>query len=640
MSGDTQHRLQRLSATEPTVLWSSPIGETFLPPLVDQTDLFLATAAGRVLALDRETGQASWGVQLPQPVLHTPALDSRSGKLFMVGDHEHLYVLDRETGQCPETFYLGHETGTVVAPPAVIVSDDGTYLLVFDNAQPTYTLVHVLKTDAQGEGLVQAQPPIRLHGNVTVAALPYGEGRVVVLTDHGQVTVFSLTGASLPDPPIAAATQVVAAYDSPQELQMALSGDQLWVTGPRISRFLLSPQGGRASRDWVQFEGDRFVDAPQVLGDALFHTRALRNTAGIRVTAVAPENGQMHWQSDVGVPVSLIAPAPQAGTLHIVTAQAALFELDAAALEAVSSSAPIENPGGSGVAMNFELAQMAGPHTAVLLNRATGTQLTVYDGKRDKQKLRLITMPAPKGMPAGNGSLVGGRLLLPLDSGDVSLINWQTGQPVGQPFQPRKTAVTAPITWSTPVVLPQADGQVILADDQLMLYRLGVDAAIRLRALQPLETPLRPAMVVLQETLFAAAESTDTDRLRTFHTETLDAVTSYPLPGRVSWGPYSVNDSLLMRLDDGPLVAYSQQGQPLFDVALPAGKLIDGVTLANGGQVIVCGEAGWMVAFAADSGRASETVDLKQPLSGLPVVVGDQLLIPGREGTVYVTPLP
>jgi hypothetical protein len=57
-------------------------------------------------------------------------------------------------------------------------------------------------------------------------------------------------------------------------------------------------------------------------------------------------------------------------------------------------------------------------------------------------------------------------------------------------------------------------------------------------------------------------------------------------------------------------------------------------------QVVLAGQSGWLVNVDLAAGQAIGKRDLRQPLSGPPVMAGTRLLVPGREGLVYVTDIP
>ena len=498
--------------------------------------------------------------------------------------------------------------------------------------------MHVLKVDQAGEKLTVAQPPFRLVGNVTVPPTIVLGRRLIVLTDRAQIAVYDIEQTAATAEQVSLVAEQVASYDAPTNAQIAVGKNQVWVTGTRIGRYELQVSTGRVSREWVINEGDSFIGRPQVIQDTLFHARVLRGTSGVRVTAADPKTGKPYWQTDVGVPVSMITPAPGGKSFHVVTAQAALFELDAAALNDGATTAPIENPGGSGVSMRFEDPAVIDKDRAVMLNQETGSQLSVYDATREREKLRLITMALPDGKPSGSGLIAGSGFFLPLDSGRIVLMNWQTGSQLGSPFQPPSSPNTK-VKWSQPVTLPSDPDQVIVADDRKKIYRLRVGEQVRELASESLESPLLGPSTIIGETLFATTAGPSADFLVSFDAGALTSKSKRLLDGRVNWGPFAVGELVLVRTDDGKLRAFDAAGEPKFEVVLPAGPMVDGIALAAD-KLIVCGRGGWVVSIDPVAGQMIGQVDLSQPLSAPPLPVGKRLLVPGMEGVVYIIETP
>ncbi len=119
-----------------------------------------------------------------------------------------------------------------------------------------------------------------------------------------------------------------------------------------------------------------------------------------------------------------------------MTSQAALFELDSQSLAEGATTGPIENPGGIGAAMRFEEPLRVDEQRAVMINQQASEQICVYDPTRAREKLRLMTMNLPSGNSRVHGVIAANGLLLPLSSGRVVLMDWQTGKALASPFQP------------------------------------------------------------------------------------------------------------------------------------------------------------------------------------------------------------
>jgi outer membrane protein assembly factor BamB len=638
LSDADELEIKRSESTSGRVLWRAAIGEPFSQPVSNRDEIYVSTESGRVISIDSETGDARWATEIPQPLEQSPGVNDRPGRLYLPGNHSNLYVLDKRNGKCIESYYLGHAPGTVAVPPVALQGGDGGHVFVFENAGADYALMHVLKVDQAGEKLTVAQPPFRLVGNVTVPPTMVLGRRLIVLTDRAQIAVYDIEQTAATAEQVSLVAEQVASYDAATNAQIAVGKNQVWVTGTRIGRYELQVSTGRVAREWVINEGDSFIGRPQIIEETLFHARVLRGTSGVRVTAADPKTGKAYWQTDVGVPVSMITPAPGGKSFHVVTAQAALFELDAAALNDGATTAPIENPGGTGVAMRFENPAVVDKDRAVMLNQETGSQLSVYDATREREKLRLITMSLPDGRPTGSGLIAGSGFLLPLDSGRIVLMNWQTGSQLGSPFQP-PSSPNAKVKWSQPVALPSDPDQIIVADDRKKIYRLRVGEQVRELASETLELPLLGTSTIIGETMFAASAGPSADFLMSFDAGSLATKTKRLMDGRVNWGPFSVDGLVLVRTDDGKLRGFDVAGEPKFEIDLPAGPMVKGIAQTSD-ALIVCGRDGWVVSIDPSAGQMIGQTDLSQPVSAPPLPVGKRLLVPGMEGVVYIIETP
>ncbi len=624
--------VQRYDGSNGTIKWRASIGESFAEPVAADTTLFVPATSGRLIALDTDSGDAKWVVQIPQPIEVAPGVDSRTGAAYIPGDHSNLYVLNSRSGESQESFYLGHQQGTIAVPPVALLG----HVFVFENAGTDYVRVHVLRADDSGTSLRVAQPPFRLTGNVTIAPL-IQERRVIVLTDRGEVAVYDIEPTAEREQVSRVAHQV-ATYDRPTSTQMAVGRSQMWITGTRIGRFELQINTGRIPRVWVKHEGDAFIGQPLVFDDALIHARVLRGTSGIRVTAADPKTGDEIWRNDVGVPVAMIGKVPNEPKFHVITSQAALFELDAAAIQSGSTQGPIENPGAGGIAQRFANPLAIDATKRALVNEESSAELILYDPSRAREKLRLITLGVTEGKASGPSIVAGGGLMMPMDTGRITLMNLLTGSMLGSPFQPA-TAPDAKVQWTQPLALADDPDQIVIGDSRKALYRLRVSEQIRELAKAELPEPLLGPAARVGGTMIAAVSGPAADFLTGRDLKSLEETFRVLLDGRVVWGPMAAGNHSLLMTDDGQIRAYDDAGKQHFEFAIPAGAPI-GEPLIVGDSLVLCGGSGWIINVDANSGKVVGKMDIGQPLSSTPLPVGSRLLVPGAEGVIYISELP
>lgn len=630
LSASESLEILRCDELDGSVAWRSLIGEAFSQPIFVDDEVYVATEPGRLVSIDALSGDPKWVTQFPQPLEVGPGVDDRARRAYIPGNHSNLYVVNTRDGSCIESFYIGHDEGTIQVPPVSLLG----HLFVMENAGTDYTNVHVLRLNEQGEELTKAQQPFRLAGNVIVPPIIEGR-RLIVLTDRGEVTVYDIEPTAERDQVTVAAT-LPAFYEESTSTQMAVGRSQMWITGTRLGRYELQINTGRIIRDWSIHELDTFIGQPYATDDTLVHARILRGTSAIRISAANPKTGEDIWRTDVGVPVAMLRPAK--GGLHAITSQAALFAIDQEAIRSGSTTGPIENPGDKAIAIKFQDPLPIEDNGGVMLNKVGDPSILVYEPSRQTELLRLVTIQIPSGMPKLGGLIAEGGLFLPLESGRAVLVDYRTGAVNSAPFQPASDPVGR-VQWTNPIPLPDDPGQVVLADSRKKIYRLRVDAQIRELDSKDLETELLGRVAGVGDILFGTSSGPSADFLIGFELASLNEKFRHLLNGRVIWGPVAAGDVCLIRTDDSILHAFASDGTQKFEASIPEGLPI-GEPILDGESIILTGADGWIIALDANSGQILGQTDLGQPLSATPMLTGERLLVPGSEGVIYVTDIP
>lgn len=630
LSNGSEGELQRIADNQ--LQWRSQIGEPFTEPLVDGETIYTSTASGRLLALDAVSGDARWGQQIPQPLEVGPGASRRGAYLYLPADHSNMYVLQSRAGQCVQSYYLGHAPGTIRVPPTLLLG----HLFVIENRGSNYCQVHVLRVDQQTGLVERAQNEFRLTGNVTTPPEIQGR-RMIVLTDRGQVAVFDVEPTAERDK-VSLVAEQVATFDRPTEAQMTVGRNQMWVTGTRIARYELQINTGNVVRDWVRDEGDTFIAKPILMGETLIHARRLRGTQGVRITAARPENAQVLWQTDVGVPTAMITADRQTKSIYAITSQAALYRIDSESLATETTTGPVENPGGTGVAMRFEHPLDAGGGRFVLANQEAAEQIAVFDPTRASEKLRVVTLSLPSGKPSAAPIIVAGGLMMPLDTGRIVLMNWQSGMPLGSSFQPPAQPGET-VRWTTPVPSPLDPDQVLIGDSRGKLYRLRAGEQIReLSSTEVSHQFIGPAAAT-GDSWLAAAAGVAGDMLVTFHATNLEEIDQRMMDSRIVFGPVAAGDAVLLQTADGKLRRIDSSSEEVWAVDLPEGRPVAPPQLIDG-RLIVAGTSGWVLALDPNTGEELGRAEIGQPLAGNPMLLGSRLLVPGSEGIVFIIERP
>lgn len=633
-----ENEVQSYRGKDGELQWRVKIGETFVEPVAGDDSILISVHSGKLISLDSETGETNWVAELPQAISAPAGIDDRLHRVYLAGDHSNLYVLDSDTGKSVESFYTGHDEGTIAVAPVALLG----HLFVIENAGADYANLHVLQMDENGGGLKVAQQPFRLTGNVLVPPV-IQQRRMIVLTDRGQVAVFDIEPTAEGEQ-VSKIAEQVASYDHPTLTHMAVGRSQMWITGTRVGRYELQINTGNVVFDWGKDEGDTFIGQPLATDDMLIHARILRGTSAIRVTGAVPKTGEEIWRTDVGTPISMLVKADKG--VHAVTSQGALFEVDLESFQSGSTQGPIENPGANSISMNFTNPIVIDENRRVLLNESQPNESMVYDPTRRRQILRKVTYHLSDPKPTGVGIYSGGGMLLPLNSGRVVLMNWETGASRGAPFQPASNpSPEVTVSWSTPVRTSTDADQVLLSDSRNKLYRIRVGDQIRQLASIDLEAPFLGRTIGVGNVFVGGVSGPAADFVVGYEEEGLTQKFQKLLDGRIQWGPSLATtddgeELALLLTNDSVLRAFSADGEQVFQTPMPLeGSLVKDVVSIQGRWVLT-GVDGWLVAIDPATGRVLGTTELGQPLSASPLPVSNQLFVPGAEGVVYITNIP
>ena len=633
LSDNQTNAVLRVSGDDGSSVWVAEIAEPFLEPISERDGVFITTPSGRLNLLDVETGDAKWVTQYPQGLDAGPGVDRANAKLYQAGDHSNLYILGTRDGKCSESFYLGHDEGTVVVPPVPLLG----HVFVIENATPSYARVHVLRVDDEGNNLRIAQRPFGLDGNVRVK--PVIEGRqLIVLTDRGEVKVFDIEPTA-ENEQVTMSAHLPPFYDTPTETQMVVGRSAMWITGSRLGRYDLQLSSGRIVRKWSLHELDNFLGEPFLKDDVLVHARRLRDSAAIRVTAANPKTGDEIWRTDVGVPIASLQRSPDGQAFHAITTQAALFELDRESLQTGTTKPPLEDPGAASVGIRYGDPVGLGDGKLAMLDVSGGQKLLMYDPSRPREKVREVTMQLPTGKPSGGIVASAGGVFIPLTSGRAVLVNPVTGAAGATPFQPSSDP-SQEVSWTRPVTVPDDPDQVVIGDSRGRLYRLRVGPQIRELSSEDLQKVLLGPATRVGDHYIASTGGPASDSLVGFQMANLEQVFSNEIGGRIAHGPLAVDEEHGMYVDaGGDLVVFAADGTEKFRVGVAGSEPVGPPTI-DSGRMTFCMRDGTMISIDQATGEVVGKFDLGQPISAPPLSIGTKLLIPGGEGVVYVVDRP
>lgn len=616
--------LQRISGTDGSLVWKAAFPSGIISPTVDNEQIFAAVPTGEIASIDGANGALKWATKLPQPVPVSPGLGAKKPQLYVPGEHSNLYVLSRSSGECKEVLYTGHAVGTIAVPPILLLG----HLFVFENPAPDYSVVRVFSANDEGLELKVAQNPFRLKGNIIVP--PQIDGRrVIVITDLGEIAVLDVEPASTKEK-VSRIASNPASEPTPRPLYSWAKSNELWVCSNRFSRYDVQVSRGQIDRKWIKDDGDSFVGAPQQFGDFIVHVRNVVGTKGIRVSAVRGADGQEVWKTDIGVPVSSLWSSES--QLNAISSQAALYQLATDKFsEQAPSIRPLENPGLQDRLLLF-INPLALPQGRfALFNASKSNQIAFYNPSSTDKQLNLVLQSFAGSDPSGPPAVLENGLLVPLKNGQVVYTEPATGRALSSPFQPPlESGVQA--TWVEPGVL--GDGKTaILSGSNQKIYKVEISKTMNVVGEADLEQPLRQRFVPLDSQVIGVSASAASDSLVSIALDSLKVTTAIPVQGRVTWGPYLVENQIWIHTEADGVMCFDQSLGRVWQTNLPSTALANAPVVADG-KAYIAAKEGRVWCVDAASGALAGSINAGEPITGAMVVQGDAIYVGGDEGVV------
>ena len=567
--------------------------------------------------------------------------DDERPLLYQVGDHDNLYVVDRETMECLEVLYVGHKEGSIRVPPVYAVG----FLVLIENIRSDRSILHLLAMDKKGRELSEIQR-IRLDGNVVVSPQVF-ERRLLVATDLGAIHVYDV------DPNIKPPLQVLADSGASSTKSFInypiVYRGQVWMAGQTLAKYRVQPALSKLNRIWIHDDGDTFVAPLQRVEDVLIHARRRRDADAITISGQPVDSEVPFWQTDLGAPTK-VSLDRRNNRLRAVSAQAGYFPISSN----LSSENIIQRPTlvsqqdqklAFDQLVEFSNGRLAvtGPHQQ--------NQVLVVDPAAEQEDPRLVTLQ-PYGTKSGSAVAFRDGLLVPFGEGMIRLFDLKDGQESVMPFQPALRPGDQKV-WSVPVIDQQQPEEFMVLENGQTLYRVGVkdQPQPHLTALQQrtLEQPVFGSLAALGDSLFTVTREADHDVVVSLQIPSFEDDHKWPLQGRVVWGPVRVNDRVFVVSDREGLLCFDNEwawwrtaGVLRWHAKLPYGHLA-GLPVRQNESYVLASTGGTVWRIDRRTGKQVgqiQPVRLKKPLWGNPVAHDGQLWLSGIDGVLYVIPLP
>ncbi len=635
------HEVLRVEGRSGDVVWRTGIGEPFSPPVISGQTVLVATRSGRVvrLALDAaaeiEAGAQVDGVRLPQQLTTSPASDRSGQFLYQPGLQANLYVLEAGSTdqqlQCREVYYLGHRAGSIAVPPVLVQG----LLFVVENSGIDYSTLHILKPTQRGTGLVPAQLPIRLRGEVLAATELYGPQTLMVMTDRGEIRLFRVDATAEGEEPVS----TLAPFDRQTpagtfSFFLAEKG-KMWIGDEGLSTFQIQVQRGQLDRSGAYFGREQFIAPFGLYGNALVQTRIRSGSRLVTVSAVDAVTLEELWRTDLAAPLAGTPFVELDGTTVALTSQGDQYVIDQALIDAGVGFEPRRRGSSAEQDLVFETTVDFGGGRVLCFGPPEKQRVLGIDPAERVNTAPISDSDIPAGTLAFPPVRLGDRALAGSTQGPLFLLDPLRGRAQGTPFQPA-VGPDSQVRWVRPAVLDERS--FVIGDQAGNLYRVVREGnGLAKEDQAELGVSIVTPMAARDGFVYFGTVAGNTPGLTAVDASDLSQSRVHPLPARIDFGPRTVGLSVLAGTTDGTLHGLGRDGSPLWSIPLDGGFAVG--ALEHEGVLYVSLSSGLIVKCRPEDGTVLERTIVGEPLGGDPFVQGGQLIVPAFDGTLCVLPL-
>ncbi|MDA7951037.1 MAG: PQQ-like beta-propeller repeat protein [Pirellulaceae bacterium] len=630
--------LSLLSATTGKTHWTHTISETISSPTLFGNEVYL-TSGKNLLQIDLSTGHSGHQILFPQELASATAVTTDGQFMAQLGNHENLYLLNRQNRDCLETYYLGHSSASIQTKPIFIDNQ----LFVFENIDIDNSILHILtiekkETTSEEEGqepittyIHPTQPPIHLRGQVVLPPNRFGS-RLLVSTTAGEILVLEVH--SQEQKPISIIAKYSGKGESHQQTLVYSygQGNQLFLADTQLASYRISATDQQIKQNQVKYDNQLFLSNPRRFKDYLFHVR--RNKNGEVIVTLEKEEGlklspiwettlshsieSLHLQQDEnllaitnrGLPIQF-AKAHKWPTLP---SSQKIIELSSIDIQKLLSYYP-----------PLSVAASSGLLSATK-SHATDYSLFLHHGIALPP--RLATFVSDRG------------LLIPHRNGQVQFHPFEKSEKKVYPFQPSQTP-RFPSSWLSWTQLSE-QCRFAISDSNNRLFIVGPKTLPEphLAILQEKEYGSSLSrLTIFQDRLLALSEGPFSQELFEINPSTLEIEERLPLSAPIVWGPLIVEDEYLLLTQDNKLQCYQKNLNLKWDLpSIRSGKIF--LLQADPGLIFVALVRGDLLKIDRVTGEHIATHSLNRMLSCPPLVTDNSMYVATTSGTILKLPLP
>ncbi len=638
-----RHELLRLDAQTGKLKWRLGLGGPFALPTIVEQSIFVTTRDGKIYEVDAETGLSSRHAQLPSATSLPSAVDVRRNRLFQLGDHDTLYVLDRSTLQCVNVYYLGHDAGTILVPPTVVLghlfiarrggkSDQGQDGQSA-NLGNRFTLVYVLRLEKDDRTLKPVQTPLRLRGWIEVP-MSASRRRIMMTTDLGEIELYDID-LNAPDHPVVRAASQQSTGRKATRLAVFDRG-YLWVAENRLFKFQVQTSKAKLPQMGLAMEGDQFYPPLIKRGEVIFAVRRKNGAEAVTVAAIPASDDRLvpRWEVDLAGGASYIGLAADQ-QLEVLTPFGQLFRVDPAQARPGSMVAP---------SLSVAVQDVASVGTrvgkAMVFTGRKGYRQAVVLEQSANPPLRYLDLNIQRGQATAPATGFQNGILIPLQAGEVVLLDVKRGAPMVDPFHP-PVAAGATVQWGRAAVFPEGN-EFVIADNRRQLFKVGIQDRPRRNltqlAVTELQDNLKPQLAAVKSRIYGVQSAGGADTLIAFDRQTLQIAGEIPFEDAILWGPFPYGEDLILMATAEQLIAV--RGEAVVWTTDSPGGLVVGIAETKSGPLVVAFDGGKVAWIDPKTGKIAKLATSAEPLASPPIVVGDQVALIGYGGNLLFLKVP
>lgn len=624
-----RNELVRVKGSTGGLVWRQKLSGEALGPVAAGNRILVTTYRGLIMSVDAATGEIAAAAQLPQGAVVGPTV--RQTKIYQLGEHSTLFVLDGGTMTCSETVYLGHRAGELFVPPVAVLDQ----VLVVTSPADDYSEIQVLSPDGKTKRLAPFGRAQRLKGRIIAPAV-VSAARVAVTTDLGQVAVYDIDAGGAQDH-IRLVAGLDASEPTPRHGYCELDRNRLWTAGHRKAMFDVQAALSQLSRKWTENHDDMFVAPPKLQGELLVTARRRGGVAAVLVEGCRALSGESVWTTHLAAPISALVATDGSSAVTALSAECRLYTLSSDFFRAGQLAVAAYTPDTKNATVLDSPFVSADGQKLVWTEAQGGGRVYSYDVARGG-KPASVTPGAKLAAPAV-AALDG--IVAPLSNGGVALLK-SSGESSITPFLPPLVPDAMP-QWTRPA--PMADGTgFVISDGRGSVYAVTkqeqpkprLALAGESKSLNPVVSPF----VLAGSTMIGVVRQESTDAIAGYDSRAKPVFEPVPLEGRVEAGPFAVGGIALVAAEPDGLVCLGADGRVRWQQPAENGFLAGPPVALAEGDLLVAYQSGVVCRLDATNGKELSRQTINEPLGGPVCVWKSQAYLAGSDGVVHRISLP